>query len=350
MPDDIQKPELKNNQHYVFQSYLKAWTDDRNELWECKRGREKIIRKGTKSTLSAFRTYELKDLNDDELQFWELCMDVFRLNDQNKQLIRNHINMYLTPFRGRKIVDGLKAINPIPKGHPDYQELERIFGSLELNLEEAIVNTDEDFFSDYENDGKKWFDRIMEGDLSFYYPESDGASSPDYTERNDFITFICIQYFRTIEMRNVMTENIQNMITNSINLKDYVFDRTKVRADHILPQYSWMFFIMISVGFTSRNAHLTVLHNKTSLPFITCDQPVINLKSEKGKELKEFVIFYPLSPDVAIIVNDESVHKEKVIDNKMIIDDFNRKMIEHFDKYLISNKKEVLEGMREMYL
>ena len=151
-------------------------------------------------------------------------------------------------------------------------------------------------------------------------------------------------------MRRIMEDNIKSVCEQSIKLEGYEFDRDNVRADYVLPQFAWMIYNMLATSLTSRNAHMTVIHNKTTLPFITSDQPVINLKYEKGKELKEFVIFYPLRPDMAIIVNDESKDRTKEIDNKNIIDNYNCKMTEHFDKYLISDKKEVLEGIRDMYL
>ena len=128
------EPELKNNQHYVFQSYLKSWTDDRNELWEYKRGRGKIQHKGTKKTLSSFQTYKLKELNKDELQFFELLMDVFRLGEKAKTELRKHIEIYSLPFKNKKIVDALKKIDKIPQNHPDRIELDVLYNNLEANI------------------------------------------------------------------------------------------------------------------------------------------------------------------------------------------------------------------------
>ena len=341
----------KFNQHYVFQSYLKAWTDDRNELWEYKRGRQKIVHKGTTNTLSAYKTYELKDMNDDELKFFELFMDSLKISKSNKKLLWDHITAYLMPFRNKDMINLLKTYISVPMEHPAYNELKSTYDNLCLSIQEAIVNTDEDFFGDYEKDGKEWFARILNGDLNFYYPELyDVEENHDYTERDEFITFVCIQYFRTLEMRGILIRNIQNMIDLSERIKGYEFDRTNVRAEHILPQASWVFFNILSTAFISRNAHLTVLKNNTTVPFITSDQPVINLKYEKNKNPEEFVIYYPITPKVAITINDENRHFSKEIDSKSVIDDYNHKMVDHFNTYLIGNSKEILSGIVDMYL
>lgn len=96
---------------------------------------------------------------------------------------------------------------------------------------------------------------------------------------------------------------------------------------------------------------MTVLINDTALPFITSDQPIINKESASGNDSpKEFVLYYPLSPTVAITVNDRNRCKTKHIDKKSIVDDYNRKIIEHSYEYLVSNKESVLQGIIEMDL
>ena len=82
-------------------------------------------------------------------------MDVFRLGEKAKTELRKHIEIYSLPFKNKKIVDALKKIDKIPQNHPDRIELDVLYNNLEANINEAIVNTDEDFYGDYEKDGSR---------------------------------------------------------------------------------------------------------------------------------------------------------------------------------------------------
>lgn len=55
--------------------------------------------------------------------------------------------------------------------------------------------------------------------------------------------------------------------------------------------------------------HLVLLENKTSVLFITGDQPVINtfaFTSENVNEIKDLEFYYPLSPYIAILITNRS--------------------------------------------
>lgn len=208
--------ELKNKQHYIFQAYLKAWENEDKKIWVYKKNDKKIFPASTRDVLNKRRLYQLRNMNSDEKNFFELCMEVFKLNDESKAEMRNHIAAYLLPFSNQKLVNALKKINPIPKDHELTPEIQNHFDELDRANEEAIVNTEEDFYSDYESDGEGWIRKILMQDLDFYYPSKIEAEemipSEKYAERDDFINFLCIQYFRTCEMRDTMVKNISNML------------------------------------------------------------------------------------------------------------------------------------------
>ena len=93
----------------------------------------------------------------------------------------------------------------------------------------------------------------------------------------------------------------------------------------------------------------TGICSETDLPFITSDQPVINIKAEVGEKVpEELVLYYPLSPKVAVIINGGK--GEKRIEKKHEIDKYNKMIFDHSFEYVIADRKEVLEGMIDMYM
>lgn len=220
--------------------------------------------------------YASQNLNDDEKVFFELIMTALNLNNADKSEMRDHIDTYLLPFENRKLVDILKKKMSVPNSQPQKDEIKEGFEKIDLLIKEQIANTEEDFYSGYECDGMKWINSIISGDIDFYYTED---------SKQSFIDFLCIQYFRTIEMRNAVKENI------------------------------------------------------------------INMKAEVGdKEPGELVLYYPLSPKIAIIVNGSDSQREKQTDNKMQVDELNHIILEHSYVYVVGNNQGVLEGLIDMYL
>lgn len=345
---------IKNKQHYVFQAYLKKWSDKNEKVWVCNKKEKRTFLVGTNDVLNKRRLYEIQDLNDDEKVFFELVMASFRLNDANKNEMRNHIDAYLTPYANKEFVDALKK----RAGESANEEMQREYQKIDLLIKEQIANTEEDFYSDYESDGIRYINDIISGDTDFYYAECAqdneavaGDKRQDYIERDEFISFICIQYFRTIGMRNILKNNIAGMIDMTRGHDEYKFDRDHIRPESILPHMVWIMQAACSAALSRRNAKLQVIRNDTSLPFVTGDQPVINIKAEAiDKEPEEFVLYYPLSPHVAIMVNGSDKRKERIIEKKSEVDELNHKMLEHAYEYIVSNNQGVLAGIADMYL
>ena len=345
--------ELKNKQHYVFQAYLKNWYNDKKQVCVFKKSERKIFNTTTVNILHEHQMYKIQELNNDEKEFLELLMTVMHLNNADKSEMREHIKAYLLPYANQDIVEALKTINPIPDGHPLNIEIQQEFKKLDGLIKEQMVNSEEDFLSDYETDGKKWIDMLIAGDMGFYYSENQTVSGIELpSERADFLNFICIQYFRTAGMRRQITDNIQNMVSLSKEYRnkndgeaEIKFNPANVDPEHILPHFVWIIQTKCSAGLAK--ADIQIIRNKTSLPFITSDQPVINMKAEVGKKApNEFVLWYPLSPEVGVIINGSK--GEKSIDKKSEIDRLNNMIWQHSFEYIVGNNEELLRGMSDM--
>ena len=89
--------------------------------------------------------------------------------------------------------------------------------------------------------------------------------------------------------------------------------------------------------------NIRLLKNFTTDNLFTSDQPIINLKSkDNGSMPDEFVLYYPLSPKIAILVNDNNVVNEITIIDKNVIRKYNDKLIKEAYEYIFSSNEEHL--------
>ena len=78
------------------------------------------------------------------------------------------------------------------------------------------------------------------------------------------------------------------------------------------------------------------INNKTSVNFITGDQPIINrysTKESQGKVLDKFEFYYPITPKLAILITDKDYKK-----NELEITDFSK--IHYFNDLIFINSLE----------
>lgn len=285
-------------------------------------------------------------------------MDCLKVNDEIKAVMRHHIEQYLLPFMFKGVLEMLENHIPIPENHPLYAELQKDFENLHNILVEGIANIGEDFYSDYETSGLEYIRSIMNGDLSFYYPTDENGEILTFKhdevieKRNEFFLFMFIQYFRTVGMRNVFQNNIHAMIKlikdyeikNKRRIGNFVLDN--IDGKNLVPHLCLLFAGQCTDAFLVRNPHLTVFKNETSEMFLTSDQPVINLESKNdGSMPDEFVLYYPLSPTIAITVNDDNTENVIVINDNNIIRQYNEKLVKEAHVFVISDNEEQLRGL-----
>ncbi len=352
---------VTNKQHYVFQAYLKKWGE---KLWCLKKTEKTVFRSSTNDVLNKRQMYKIQEMNDDEKKFFELIMTSMKLTNTDKSEMRSHIKEYLLPFENLQFVEALKKI-PIPMDYHLNAELQEDYINLHNLIHKQIVNTEEDFYGDYEGEAIVWINSIIDGNTEFYYKRIETPKmmeniieDKDSYVRDEFLNFLCIQYFRTVGMRNQILDNIKKMIELAANSKfreediedvDLSFDTANIRPESILPHMVWIIETKCSAGLSRKNADLQIIRNETELPFITSDQPIINMKAELGGGAPdEFVLYYPLSPKVAVTINGG--RGERILEKKSEVDNYNKMILDHSFEYVISNKKEVLEGLIDMYL
>jgi Protein of unknown function (DUF4238) len=99
-----------------------------------------------------------------------------------------------------------------------------------------------------------------------------------------------------------------------------------------------------------KDFQIVVLDNHTEVPFITSDQPIINMLTD-GKSFdvpEKMELYYPLSPTQAMLYLENSTPTGQ-FNNPVSIDDahrFNQMMLDHSSLRVFSNSEEYLTFLK----
>jgi len=193
--------------------------------------------------------------------------------------------------------------------------------ALERQLEEIDKTLGERFHSYIENSMVGILYKLQNCDCSFF---------KDQEKALVFVNFIAHQYFRTPMLRNVVARiehEIPNLDLNRIWLIESHIYATNIGAGIFVERSDYRF---------------ACLENKTEKPFITGDQSVINLNTEKDKELR---LYMPLSPSLAIIfTRDVSIPNTKIVKAASSIE------VEYYNQMIYRNSADQIYSNNRNYL
>ncbi len=260
-------------QHYVWEFYLKAWCFEGCKVW-CRRN-GKIFNTSTENVAQERRFYEITPLTKDEIGFIEAGIQ--------KCPVENHYIL------------NLKLSNLIK------------FSSNENSCKNALENE----FADMEQRTVSILQSIKNGVIDVLNNQYD---------KNIFSIFLGMQYTRTPKCRN-----------GKINY----LPKDQFQISDNFPFYCKYVFLSDGIGSWISESKITLLKNETEIPFITGDQPVINLN------FSEMQLYYPISPKLALLF-DKQEFENKIVSTKEV-SFFNMKIKEMSEKLLIANQKDVLE-------
>lgn len=336
--------EKKRKQHYVFQAYLASWAKYQ-QVWCYRDG--KIFRSNTLNVAQERDFYRVLPLNNDELNFF-LLMQKNTHPDVCKAMLE-HISIYLEPLEWEKQVNTLESwLNQkLSKEGQLPTDIAKELDKLKNKIDIDINNLMEDHLSDIEGESIQWLTSLKKADTTFYYSSDDEKMKiQGYFDDNrfNFLYFMSVQYFRTKAVKERWISNFRPSLDdpqwNSLGIP-----RENIRLEHLVPHFIWNFQNACAFHLRKTNAHLSVLINYTDTPFITSDQPVINLKADYGNlnsQATDLIFYYPISPSVAITVNDLN-NVNKIVLSQQEVDDYNFYMIKASYQNIFSNNKETIE-------
>ncbi len=245
-------------QHHVWRSYLEAWAT--NGKIFCQQG-AKIFNSNVINVAVERDFYKLPDLTNKDVLF---IRDIMKDSPTSaKEVIENFITMFgmFGRLRASLLKAGRKASLP--------------------SLERAIIIGEESFHARIESGAKPILDAIRRKDLSFY-------DDPD----------LCGKFAHFINLQNLRTKGVQERLFANTIEQDGI---SLKRVWPVLRQA-----MAVNAGgrllLERKIRPLILLENETEIPFITADQPVINLLGPHAGEPPRLVaLYYPVTPQLAII-------------------------------------------------
>ncbi len=299
---------IKKSQHYVWRNYLRAWANNEH-IWTYLRKQNKVISTNLMNVAQSNYYYKLNEINDFEEK---ILKEFIRKSPKSVQdLQSDFLSMFTIHSKLRKAFNKSNS-----------QEILEEIRKIE-------INSMENAHSRIERSGEKLIACRTFEDLKFIEQTN---------SRFDAIMFLCFQYFRTKNLRNRIKESFKIdpsfPALNIWNIMSFFMALNTAEYISLNPKTRFLF-----------------MKNKTSEGFLCSDQPAINLQSDKvdeNGEVLELELYYPLSPNSAVLIDFNNNGKERC-QNMQIQEDmvnwFNSKIIAYFDNFIFSDNKKQLDKL-----
>lgn len=271
--------QIKKKHHYVWEYYLKKWSVEGGVFWLTPT--RKISCDSPKGLCREDGFYKISILDEVDVNY---ILEYSKLSPVSRQ--ETH-KIHLKDFVAISNLIKLSKASNIEDG--DLRQCEEI----------QMYNTLENLYSGIESEAKPAIDRLSNGDTSIM--ENTKASIGLYS-------YIGHQITRTKAVKVRFIENLCAQMPPSV-----------LREEHLrLIEKNWWFLCYMfgdNIGFSlfsSRNENRFILvRNKSSIPFITSDSPVVNIhlsiKDLLSSEPPEHADhLFPLSPDYVLIIAQSS--------------------------------------------
>lgn len=313
--------EKKRDHHYVFQAYLKKWANKNGKIW-CLRGGKLFDVKPINICFQK-NFYRISSLNRMEINLIKL---IFK---DESEIFKSQLDDFLERY---SICDIYETMTNITRttAPPFYTKTKIAIENMDLLIDTARSNMIEDAHCRFERESIKWLNSLCEESTEFFY-------SPFDNQNMDFISFVCLQYFRTEKIKDYILNELKQ-IENEI-VPEHI-PAGIIRIDNICQPVILLITAICAAELSQ--ACLVLLLNKTEVPFITSDQPVINVKKESVGQAK-YEFYYPISPKVAIKLNNDFDGKTLILKDKEEVYKYNDLISKESYKMLFSNNLEVLE-------
>lgn len=285
-------------QHYVPQTYLKAWEDENNKIYVYKKGKEKDIL--TKNLTVRSALYEL-DL------YTKTIFDSVILDDEEKKSIFSFLDQYTVHYNDEGTEKVLNNYNDFTKYYFDFEnwiilrEDNTVVSkkSIKNNIEENRFTVIEQNWHCIENEWESLVQNI--------YDLIKNGTTLSLSDRDKLIEFMVVQKYRTLialEFFKQMTKEILNF------LKEY-FDEAFL--DKIAEEFGTAYFkqqmekyqngekgmILDEIEYLKANANI-VFFTAINKKFITSDNPVISINDKSFLKGKYNGMYFPILPNLMI--------------------------------------------------
>lgn len=282
--------QTKKRHHYIWQYYLKSWTDQKNQVCCYFLQENKYESRNTSSIGVSKYFYRSHKLTNDDLKYIESIIG--KASSPHQQNINQNWLDFLQQYY--LLNDQIKASissNQLKK----IRDLEQLINRFEKMLFEELHTSIED-------SAKEILSDLRDG------------NKVNWTDENtiNFLFFMMNQFMRTRRQKVIYMNSIAGDEDRRLKfLPNWCPDRTwNIQA----------IILATNIGFSIyrdiENYSFDVLENNTPAPFITGDQPILNLGNPITEQ--DLWMYYPLSPNRCLILQPKDNRKYSSLDLKDI--------------------------------
>jgi len=306
----VKKQQIKRKNHYIWAHYLKGWSVNNQDVFH--RAKKGVVASSVRGLGREIDFYKMSPLETDDIQFLKQWISI------TDEPIRKFHNSFL-----EKMI-AFSCVYKLLTG--DEHQVER---------DVLVHNTIEDIHSTVEGDVRPIIDALRTGDLSILNDES---------ALNNFHSYIGHQFARTKHSRSAW-----EAAASSLSV-DY----------RRLMQRNWWFLGVlagVNVGYSIARYYyrkkIVWLVNDTDVPFLTSDNPVINVhptvrdKKLSGEPPSNTDFYFPISPKLAYMVNDSDTYGVGIVKADVeLVKTLNRNMLMRSSETVFGSSKEIIRNTK----
>jgi len=292
----------KRKQHYVWKFYLKQWF---NKQIHCLQGTN-VFKSSLEGIANKRDFYKLTNLNDEDISnIKDLVID--NSPEILKEIHNKYIDILTSPFKLERLTKNIGKYNK----------------ESELFVDQLKTNVHENYHEKIESLSIEYLSMLYDKNLAFL--ETDEG-------RSNFLYYLCMQFTRTTKMKNNVIKATKH--------------QNKIDVEKIWGCISLMLATNLAFNLNRKlEFKFKLLINNSKVPFITGDQPVLNTFAylkPLDEEIKELEFYYPITPKLAILFNNETGAINRVIELDSEVHEFNRYILKGAENQVYSDDEVLL--------
>jgi hypothetical protein len=311
---------VKALHHFVPRFYLKAWAP-KGQIFRLQNGA--VTPRNLMKVAAQNYFYRLNEIGPEDAEFIENLI----IKDSPEGLKESHrflLHAFTLPHIARRKLEERKRTIEESGEVVD----EDSFRESMAYINQQIIEMNENYHTSIENLYQPILESMKAGDLIFF---------GDPQKKYAFYYGLSVQYARTNHIRGARS-----------NMNEEDFERY-MRVANVLTH-----IMATNIGHSLVGAHerhrIILLDNMTDIPFVTADQPVINLSASPRsfKPPAKFELYYPLSPTKAMmLLEPDSAHTPHCFSiSAGQVHHYNLLMAAHSFRQVYSNSKAELEAIK----
>ncbi len=328
----LKQPTVR--QHYIQRKYLEPWCDETGLLWAMRLDEKKYFHTTPKNVFLRKGYYKLPSLNKNELDFLSDLIVGKESNSATRikpiESIEDFANTFIflcdglqEAQEGRKSIfshalDMLLCVGSLVKNAENIFAPEVLENTKELHLFENVqMQSIESIYCGVEDTGFSVISELYQRDTL------------EEEDIDKLMLYCGVQYFRATFAGKVL----ENLTAPS----------DKIDIKKIRPICQLIIGLKFADNLRLKTHDIQILTNKTSMNFITGEQPIINILAKKEEETTDLELFYPITPKRALLIKPNAnprVFSETISDLERI-KDLNVKIIQNSNTIVGKNKGDI---------